>query len=615
MLVHFIIEDIIMTSTEPRPITATTIENLAVVVQSNPGAYALLVGAGISSTSGILATWDITTDLCRKLAVCHKIPQGENPRSWFADTFGEEPTYTGVLERMSASGFDRVGTLRRYFEPSSEEDIEYRRKQPTIAHRSIARLVKSGHIRVIVTTNFDRLLETAIQAEGIVPTVIATDDEARRAPAFVHNRCTVFKIHGDYLKDDFRNTSDELASYPETTRTRLHQVLKEYGIIVCGWSGKWDVALREALGQTAPDQFASFYWTHRKPEPSSDAMDLITPRDGKCLRIESADHFFSSLADSVEALERMSDEGAISEDTARERVKLYLPDPHRRIQLHDLIQNATNELRDFAIPLLENQEVSEERLFAQLREVEKMAGPLMAALSAGCFFGEDQHLPLWKGCVETLLDAVPNSWGGGKMFYPALLAFYSCGIGAMAGGKHSIAGSLLNETGRSNYVGGEVKAIDALQPDNVLGAQLQRSTLYRDFGNYSGSFYLFDSSRPNFRDLWAPTKTIVNSELNFSKALDLFEYLLGAAYMFHHEYRQGPPMWAVSRDRYLPEDLPAIGPKTLLLVEQMAEQGLSYEPVESGLFGGELATAIDYFRAYNDSLKMHRTHARYHLPN
>jgi NAD-dependent SIR2 family protein deacetylase len=41
-----------------------------------------------------------------------------------------------------------------------EEDREERRKELTAAHRAIARLSLKGHVRVIVTANFDGLLES-----------------------------------------------------------------------------------------------------------------------------------------------------------------------------------------------------------------------------------------------------------------------------------------------------------------------------------------------------------------------------------------------------------------------------------------------------------------------
>ena len=43
------------------------------------------------------------------------------------------------------------------------------KKTPTPAHRAIASLVKAGYIRVIVTTNFDRLVEQALTDAGVPP--------------------------------------------------------------------------------------------------------------------------------------------------------------------------------------------------------------------------------------------------------------------------------------------------------------------------------------------------------------------------------------------------------------------------------------------------------------
>ena len=44
---------------------------------------------------------------------------------------------------------------------------------PTKAHKSIAKLAKDGYIRVILTTNFDRLLEMAFESEDINPQIIS----------------------------------------------------------------------------------------------------------------------------------------------------------------------------------------------------------------------------------------------------------------------------------------------------------------------------------------------------------------------------------------------------------------------------------------------------------
>jgi phosphoglycolate phosphatase-like HAD superfamily hydrolase len=85
-----------------------------------------------------------------------------------------------------------------YFEPY-EADREEKRKELTAAHRAIARLCSKGYVRVIVTTNFDRLLERALEVEGITPIVIDTPDAAECTSPMPHSGCTVLKVNGDYL--------------------------------------------------------------------------------------------------------------------------------------------------------------------------------------------------------------------------------------------------------------------------------------------------------------------------------------------------------------------------------------------------------------------------------
>jgi len=100
---------------------------------------------------------------------------------------------------------------------------------------------------VIVTTNFDRLIERALESEGISPTVISTSDSARGALPFAHARCTVIKVHGDYRDTRIKNTATELENYEPEMDALLDRILDEYGLIVCGWSAKWDKALCRAV--------------------------------------------------------------------------------------------------------------------------------------------------------------------------------------------------------------------------------------------------------------------------------------------------------------------------------------------------------------------------------
>src|SRR5689334_21859676 len=107
---------------------------------------------------------------------------------------------------------ERQELLHAYFEASTDEEAAGL-KQPTKAHHAVAALVKSGHLKVIVTTNFDRLTERALEAAGVSPIVISTADAVDGAVPLVHARCTVIKVHGDYLDVRIKNTPEELAKY------------------------------------------------------------------------------------------------------------------------------------------------------------------------------------------------------------------------------------------------------------------------------------------------------------------------------------------------------------------------------------------------------------------
>ena len=108
---------------------------------------------------------------------------------------------------------ERQQLLRAYWEPN-EQEREDGEKQPTAAHRAIAVLAAQGFIKVIITTNFDRLMETALTDAGVVPTILSSPDQVQGALPLIHTQCCVFKVHGDYLDTRIRNTPAELDQYP-----------------------------------------------------------------------------------------------------------------------------------------------------------------------------------------------------------------------------------------------------------------------------------------------------------------------------------------------------------------------------------------------------------------
>ena len=189
------------------------IHSLAFSVHANPGVYALLLGSGVSRAAKIPTGWEITLDLIRQLAHV----DGESPalpEEWYREKHGVAAGYSALLAQLAKTPTERQQLLRPFFEPTPEER-EQGHKRPTVAHRAIASLAVGGYIKVIITTNFDRLIETALGEAGLTPQVISTPDQARGAKRIVHAACTVIKLHGDYQDTRIRNTLDELKEYPE----------------------------------------------------------------------------------------------------------------------------------------------------------------------------------------------------------------------------------------------------------------------------------------------------------------------------------------------------------------------------------------------------------------
>jgi hypothetical protein len=178
-----------------------------------------------------------------------------NPEEWYRSRFKSDPDYSSLLEQLAISPAERTAALARYFDGSGDPDGVP--LQPTKAHVAIAKMVSRGYIRVIVTTNFDRLMERALEAQGISPTIIATPDAIHGALPLAHATCTLIKLHGDYRDARLRNTVVELSTYDEQTQCLVDKVLDEYGLIVSGWSATWDIALRNAIMRAANRRFTT----------------------------------------------------------------------------------------------------------------------------------------------------------------------------------------------------------------------------------------------------------------------------------------------------------------------------------------------------------------------
>jgi SIR2-like domain len=216
---------------------------VALSLHHSPGVHAILVGSGLSRAAGIPTGWEITVDLIRNLAALNKVNEHDDWPQWYREKYDEEPSYSEIIAKSASTSVGRRAILHRYIDPPEGEDI----RKPTKAHHAIARLVASGAVHVVITTNFDRLIENALREAGVEPTVIAGEDAISGATPLVHSKCTIIKVHGDYLDARIKNTDAELEDYSPAMNHLLDQVFDNFGLLIVGWSGEWDTALRSAI--------------------------------------------------------------------------------------------------------------------------------------------------------------------------------------------------------------------------------------------------------------------------------------------------------------------------------------------------------------------------------
>ena len=287
--------------TETSPASVGALDRLAFGLSQADGTYAVLLGSGISRAAEIPTGWEIALDLILQIAKLRGEDPQDDPAGWYERQSGRSINYSDLVESLAATPAERSRLLSRYIEPDAA-DIREGKKQPTLAHKAIAKLVKHGCINLIITTNIDRLMETALAAEQIHPVIVSSpDDLLGMVPlSHSHGECRVIKLHGDYKDIRSLNTAAELRRYPESIDRLLDRILTEFGMIVCGWSAQWDVALCDAVKRPDSHTYSWFWAEHGVTGEAAD--ELIAYRSAERIPIDDADSFFHGLLRKVESL-------------------------------------------------------------------------------------------------------------------------------------------------------------------------------------------------------------------------------------------------------------------------------------------------------------------------
>jgi hypothetical protein len=576
-----------------------TLTILAFSIYYNKGVYAFLLGSGISKSAGIPTGWDVSLDLIQKLAAQNGEKCKSSEVQWFEEKYSIQPNYSTILSKLAVTPTERVNLLKPYFE-ATDEEREQHLKEPSKAHKAIAQLAKNGHIKVVITTNFDRLLETALQEVGITPQVIRCIEDIDGALPLMHAPFTIIKINGDYLDCRFLNTETELSDYPQKLKDYLLRIVNEFGLISCGWSAKWDIGLVSTIRQAESRRFNSF-WTY-VGKCEKELQDLSDFRQGETIEIQNADSFFIDIQERISALENLNNNHPLNADIAVQRLKKHIVKEENKILLHDLLQQETDiscnkikEIDDFSLS------PSPEILLPQIEKYKAAISILLPLCINGVYWCNEKQEPFFISILKKIAEP-PKSPNGSFYqitkdfhYFPSIIVYYSMGVAAVISSKYAFLKNIFYlkyNKYEGNY---EPKhLITKLNPITLCenGLNDARKILGDKYTPISTT--LCDILKKYF-------KTILGSEQEFENYFDIFEYLLSLNFMHISERRNWLPVgqYIWKQDYY----------KNTMLSEFFNEATLKqteWLPIQAGMFDGKFETYVEVKQKSDEFIKQSR---------
>ena len=500
------------------------IESLAISMHEQPGVYALLLGSGVSRGAGIPTGWEVLGDLIRKLIQLRGLEQPDSPTDWYQEAHGTEANYSELLEQLGATPADRKSILRRYFEPTDEES-EQGLKQPSMAHTAIAQLAAHGYVKVIVTTNFDRLIENALGQVGVEPVVLSTPQQVADAEPLAQINCCVIKLHGDYLSPESLNTAEELSEYPDATKGLLERIATEFGLVVCGWSADWDTGLREILASSVGTHYST-YW-HVLGTPSASASDLMSLRSARTVTSDDADHLFDTLRHQVLALEEYNARRFESEELAVATLKRFLAEDRFRIQLADLIKREIEGpiSRLNMQPLFGSTQGPEygAQIAELISSMEREVGRLTKLFAIGGFWSRADSVSVWSQTIASVGSVSEVNKYESNLYavrqYASFLILYAFGLGAIAAGNTDMLTTVLNTSVPQPF--NERKTWYQIIREHVL--HIQEVNLFKCLAEYEARAFPFSE---RMHDMLVPVANLLPINQNdFDALYDKLEIL------------------------------------------------------------------------------------------
>lgn len=301
--------------------------------------------------------------------------------------------------------------------------------------------MRDGLVRVVVTLNFDLLVETALRELGVEPTVISTVDDVRGMEPLHMQRHLVWHLHGDYTNPEMLNTPDELREYDPVVDARLDELFDQYGLMVVGWSAEWDSALRAAVARCGSRRYPTTWLDFG--DLKDKARRLAEQRDATVVR-DSADAWFTRLSEACDAVRARSSD-PLTTAGAVVALKRELG-AVRPIEAHDRLAREVERLR--SLPVLARTPAAlaamtyPDRLPILEAELELWA----SLIATAAYWGIPETDRWWTEQLDRF-GQIPRLGGSTdaikSLTAPAVVGLFAGGVAAAAAGRWDLVCGLV----------------------------------------------------------------------------------------------------------------------------------------------------------------------------
>ena len=379
--------------------------------------------------------------------------------------------------------------------------------------------------------------------------------------------------------------------------------------IICGWSGEYDQALRDALDRCKSRRFTTYWCTRGDLSPVT--KPVADNRAAQPVTISDADSFFVELEERVTSIQRVGERHPMDAKASVETLKRYLVEDRHRIRLRELVQEATEELvshlneEEFSI----NAKYTNEEVAQRVQRLNALSERTIALIANGCFWGNSEQNEAWVGIIRRLAEfearnPAANRWG--YMFrYPALLALYAAGVGSVAAARYELLASLLLLPMRSPSGRERESIVQSLSPYDILpdnAAQL----LLPDLGPRQK--HPRPRSQYFHRALRQIVSDLIPAEGDFGEAFDRFEYMAHLVESDLESRKHGNVTagyrWFDRRDSgswFQPSRIAATVHREL---EETKEE---WPPLKAGLFSSSMDRLAEVKRAVDEATAKYRS--------